>query len=61
MTTAPGSLKNNEQFQDTDYKVLQPVKAMVFPVVMYGCENRTVKKAECRRIYVLNCGIGEDS
>ena len=23
------------------------VKAMVFPVVMYGCENRTVKKAEC--------------
>jgi len=27
-----------------------PVKAMVFPVVMYGCENWTVKKAECRRI-----------
>ena len=26
------------------------VKAMVFPVVMYGCENQTVKKAECRRI-----------
>ena len=26
------------------------VKAMVFPVVMYGCESRTVKKAECRRI-----------
>ena len=26
------------------------VKAMVFPVVMYGCENWTVKKAECRRI-----------
>ena len=25
-------------------------KAMVFPVVMYGCENRTIKKAECRRI-----------
>ena len=37
------------------------VKAMVFPVVMYGCENWTVKKAECRRIDVLNCGIGEDS
>ena len=37
------------------------VKAMVFPVVMYGCENWTVKKAECRRIEVLNCGIGEDS
>ena len=26
------------------------VKAMVFPVVTYGCESRTVKKAECRRI-----------
>ena len=26
------------------------VKAMVFPVVMYGCESRTVKKAECRRV-----------
>ena len=36
-------------------------KAMVFPVVMYGCENWTVKKAECQRIDVLNCGIGEDS
>ena len=29
------------------------VKAMVFPVVMYGCESWTVKKAECRRIYVF--------
>ena len=26
------------------------VKAMVFPVVMYGCENQTIKKAECQRI-----------
>ena len=37
------------------------VKAMVFPVVMYGCESWTVKKAECRRIDVLNCGVGEGS
>ena len=37
------------------------VKAMVFPVVMYGCESWTVKKAERRRIDVLNCGVGEDS
>ena len=29
------------------------VKAMVFPVVMYGCESWTVKKAECRRIYAF--------
>ena len=37
------------------------VKAMVFPVVMYGCESWTVKKAEHRRINALNCGVGEDS
>ena len=37
------------------------IKAMVFPVVMYGCESWTVKKAECRRIDALNCGVGEDS
>ena len=29
---------------------VNPVKAMVFPVVMYGCESWTIKKAECRRI-----------
>ena len=37
------------------------VKAMVFPVVMYGCESWTVKKAERRRIDALNYGVGEDS
>ena len=37
------------------------VKAMVFPEVMYGCESWTIKKAECRRIDDLNCGVGEDS
>ena len=37
------------------------VKAMVFPVVMYGCESWTVKKAECQRIDAFNCGVGEDS
>ena len=38
------------------------VKAMVFPVVMYGCESWTVKKAECRRTdaFELWC-VGEDS
>ena len=34
------------------------VKAMVFPVVMYGCESWTIKKAECWR---MNYGVGEDS
>ena len=37
------------------------VKAIVFPVVMYGCENWTVKKAEAEELVVLNCGVGEDS
>ena len=37
------------------------VKAMVFPVVMYGCESWTIKKAEPLRIMLLNCGVGEDS
>ena len=36
------------------------VKTVVFPVVMYGCESWTVKKAECRRMTLLNCGVGED-
>ena len=35
--------------------------AMVFPVVMYGCESWTIKKAEHKRIDALNCGVGEDS
>ena len=37
------------------------VKAMVFPVVMCGCETWTVKKAECQRIDTFECGAGEDS
>ena len=36
------------------------VKAMVFPVVMYGCESWTVKKAEHEEFMLLNCGVGED-
>ena len=37
------------------------VKAMVFPVVMYGRESWTVKKAESEELMLLNCGVGEDS
>ena len=37
------------------------VKAMVFPVVMYGFESWTVKKAEHRSMMFPNCGVGEDS
>ena len=35
------------------------VKAMVFPVVMYGCESWTMKKA--KHLMLLYCGVGEDS
>jgi len=42
------------------------VKAMVFPVVMYGCESRTIKKKKKKRVsggklMPLNCGAGEES
>ena len=37
------------------------VKTMVFPVVMYGCESWTIKKAKHSELMLLNCGVGEDS
>ena len=37
------------------------VKAMVFPVVMYGCESWTIKKAEHQRIDAFELGVGEGS
>ena len=37
------------------------VKAMVSPIVMYGCESWTMKKASTEELMILNCGVGEDS
>ena len=37
------------------------VKAMVFPVVLYGCENWTIKKLSADQFMLLNSGVGEDS
>ena len=37
------------------------VKAMVFPVFMYGCENCTTRKLSAEDLMLLNCGVGEDS
>ena len=37
------------------------VKAMFFPIVMYGCESWIIKKAEHKELMPLNCGVGEDS
>ena len=36
-------------------------KAMVFLVVMYGCESWTIEKAKHQKLMLLNCGVGEDS
>ena len=42
-------------------KKVSLVKAMVFPVIIYGCERWTIKKAERGELMLLNCGVGEDS
>ena len=47
MTNLDSILKSRDITLPTKFHL---VKAMVFPVVMYGCESWTVKKAECRRI-----------
>ena len=58
MTNLDSILKSRDITLPTKVRL---VKAMVFPVVMYGCESWTVKKAEYQRINALNCGVGEDS
>ena len=50
--------------KSTDITLLTKVciiKAMVFPVVIYGCESWTIKKGEHQRMMLLHCGVGEDS
>ena len=37
------------------------VKAMAFPVVMYGCESCTIRKLSTEELMLLYCGVGEDS
>ena len=37
------------------------VKAMLFPVVIYGCESWTIKKLSAEELMLLSCGVGEDS
>ena len=58
MTNLDSILKSRDITLPTKFHL---VKAMVFPVVMYGCKSWTVKKAEHQRIDALNCGVGEDS
>ena len=57
MTNLDSILKSRDIILPTKVYLL---KAMVFPVVMYGCESWTIKKAECQRIDAFE-GVGEDS
>ena len=50
MTNLDSELKSKDIILPTKVHL---IKAMVFPVVMYGCERWTIKKAECQRIYVF--------
>ena len=55
MTNLDSMLKSRDITLPTKVRL---VRAMVFPVDMYGCESWTVKKAEHQRIDALNCGFG---
>ena len=58
MTNLDSILKSRDITLPTKVHI---VKAMVFPVVMYGCENWTIKKAESQRIDAFELWFGEDS
>ena len=58
MTNLDSILKSRDITLPTKVHI---VKAMVYPVIMYGCESWTIKKAENEELMVLNCGVGEDS
>ena len=58
MTNLDSILKSRDITFSTKFRL---VKAMVFPVVMYGCESWTIKEADAEELMLLNCGIGGDS
>ena len=58
MTNLDSILKSRDITLSTKVHI---VKAMVFPVVMYGYENWTIKKLSAEELMLLNCGVGEDS
>ena len=58
MTNLDSMLKSRDITLSTKVHL---VKAMVFPVVTYGCESWTVKKLSAEELMLLNCGVGEDS
>ena len=58
MTNLDSILKSRDITLSTEVHV---VKAMVFPVVICGCETWTIKKLSAEELMLLNCGVGEDS
>ena len=58
MTNLDSILKSRDITLPTNLRL---VKAMVFPVVMYGCESWTLKKVSSKELMLLKCGVGEDS
>ena len=58
MTNLDSILKSRDITLPTKFLL---VKAMVFPVFMYGCQSWTVKKVSTEELMLLNCGVGEDS
>ena len=58
MTNLDSILKSRDIILPTKVRL---VKAMVFPVVIYGCESWTVKRLSAEELMRLNCGVGEDS
>ena len=57
MTNLDSILKSRDITLPTKVRL---VKAMVFPVVMHGCESWTIKLS-IQKLMLLNCGVGEDS
>ena len=58
MTNLDSILKSRDITLPTKVRL---VKAMVFPVIVYGWESWTVKKLSAKELMLLNCGVGEDS
>ena len=58
MTNLDGIFKSRDITLPTKVHI---VRAMVFSVVMYGCESWTIKKTECEELMLLNCDAGENS
>ena len=58
MTNLDSILKSRDTTLPTK---VQLVKAMVFPVVMYGYESWTIRRLSTKELMLLNCGVGEDS